>query len=560
MTVKRATLNSPAVKGSTKAYVTAFFPCTKAQYNFLEQFNLGKYEQIAFKHILACTINQLGTAWNEDTASLSVPVPVSVWRSKLGGTKTWKSLKQKNLLSRVSGYDKVSGKCREFTVPLPFILQFFEVGIEQAPFYRVNLFTGDRTSRKTCNGNGRKKKGDSQILGRFNMLALDLIGKEACPINLNEMKETLRCISRAFDIEGSERNKKRLIHASYAYFQVFTAASIAAKRKENKGFCSYFPSYSILSTGRIQEHGVGVQGCCRQLKKAAFSNMPNIYNYDLRSSQAWALMRIVGAINQRVAWQFKRNSQVVRKEFDVWWLRQYLNFPSCTDRFSDQCGVGRDVWKRCFYAIIMGAEWKGAITDILKSSPSVRSSDVESILGKLKKALQELECMVESLAAYINKIMAGSAFCLSSRPPKRNPSKKSKAKKSKYEKLLDLEFGDIGHSNVLTWRRCGDNGYMINASGAVMELLFLKGRWVLKDNHNQRISIKRHVIAHLLQGIEAEYIAIITVLGPYSGYRVVSNQHDGVVTEGEIPKKALKAAIKRSTLANSAKLDIKPFL
>jgi hypothetical protein len=54
--------------------------------------------------------------------------------------------------------------------------------------------------------------------------------------------------------------------------------------------------------------------------------------------------------------------------------------------------------------------------------------------------------------------------------------------------------------------------------------------------------------AFYLQGVEAGYIHWITVLSKDFGYTCLSNQHDGLVTIGEIPEEAREIAKQRSGL------------
>ena len=64
--------------------------------------------------------------------------------------------------------------------------------------------------------------------------------------------------------------------------------------------------------------------------------------------------------------------------------------------------------------------------------------------------------------------------------------------------------------------------------------------------------------AHLLQGREALYIHTLTTLAPKYGFEVISNEHDGLVTIGEIPKAAQAEARRKSGVRRTV-LAEKPF-
>ncbi len=55
---------------------------------------------------------------------------------------------------------------------------------------------------------------------------------------------------------------------------------------------------------------------------------------------------------------------------------------------------------------------------------------------------------------------------------------------------------------------------------------------------------KRKIAAHVLQGIEAAFISYITHYSsePDCPYRVISDQHDGVIVKGFIPEKYVERA------------------
>ena len=104
--------------------------------------------------------------------------------------------------------------------------------------------------------------------------------------------------------------------------------------------------------------------------------------------------------------------------------------------------------------------------------------------------------------------------------------------------------------------RVGHNGskaWIINAAGARAIAFDRRGNFL--DGWNDR-----RIIAHILQGIEAHFIAEITAFSKSFGFKVLSNQHDGLVTYGEIPDDCIAAAQKTSSLGKFGKLVKKGFL
>jgi hypothetical protein len=73
-----------------------------------------------------------------------------------------------------------------------------------------------------------------------------------------------------------------------------------------------------------------------------------------------------------------------------------------------------------------------------------------------------------------------------------------------------------------------------------------------------RIEKVRKLAAFVLQGQESFFIHHLTILASKFGYRIMANEHDGLITIGEIPKEAITEASRLSGL-KYARLVEKPF-
>jgi hypothetical protein len=85
------------------------------------------------------------------------------------------------------------------------------------------------------------------------------------------------------------------------------------------------------------------------------------------------------------------------------------------------------------------------------------------------------------------------------------------------------------------------------------------GQTLVLDRARPEHELKREAAAHMLQGQEAAYIHHLTLLAKDYGFIAVSNQHDGLVTLGEVPDDAKALAAKLSGFED-AHLEEKPFL
>jgi len=85
------------------------------------------------------------------------------------------------------------------------------------------------------------------------------------------------------------------------------------------------------------------------------------------------------------------------------------------------------------------------------------------------------------------------------------------------------------------------------------------GQSLVLDRSRPARDLKGEAAAHILQGQEAAYVHHLTVLSNEFGFRPVSNQHDGLVTVGEVPAEAQTMAAARSGF-KGAFLEQKPFV
>jgi hypothetical protein len=92
--------------------------------------------------------------------------------------------------------------------------------------------------------------------------------------------------------------------------------------------------------------------------------------------------------------------------------------------------------------------------------------------------------------------------------------------------------------------------YIKNPTGKTLCITDLKG--------NQEDK-KRRLAAFVLQGFEAGFIHHLTLLSREYDYEVLSNQHDGLITLGEIPQAAVEKAKEISGL-RYATLEEKAFV
>ena len=233
----------------------------------------------------------------------------------------------------------------------------------------------------------------------------------------------------------------------------------------------------------------------RDVKKAAMKDIKSVYNYDIRSSQIAALCQ---------------EAEKVGIETGI--LENYLNNQDAKRDYAIESGFvdksgnpDSTVWKKCLMSLVFGssmAEYYGAPYDF------IRDFDRKNV-GKLFLRFQEVANPFLSL---INEW---------------------------YNKLDDyLTIYSYKHRH---------GTFFTNAAKVRINL----EKDVIAGD-------KKKLSAFILQGLESGFIHHLTILAENYDYRVISNEHDGVVTIGEIPLEAIQIAKERSGF-KLASLELKEF-
>lgn len=119
-----------------------------------------------------------------------------------------------------------------------------------------------------------------------------------------------------------------------------------------------------------------------------------------------------------------------------------------------------------------------------------------------------------------------------------------------YETMAPLRKGLRRWHRWLTttyWERVSRAGYAVNDCGVTFRLSDY-------EPGHERTS---KMAAWYLQGKEACYVHHLTLLGEKYGYTVVANEHDGVLSDGEIPPEAIAEALALADFTH-ARLTTKP--
>jgi hypothetical protein len=414
-------------------------------------------------------------------------------------------------------YNKTAGLCREFRVCLDVldkISKHYPGNLNQySSCQYYNLMTG-----KKMNKFKRHKLTDHTDHPIPTLVRNSMLSIKRCVVNKVNIEKFLSEKQKEIDMMQSfdptnpmlQTLRRRFHHNQGCIDKVFCMSS-GGKRLDN-GNMEYYPSYEMQYSGRITEMGGGLQSASRELKKAAFSGISNLYNYDLKSSQVYGLIQWFEVAN-----------------LDYRWLTQYLNRDK--KDYADYVEVSVDCWKSLFLSLIMAAHLPtpDKVAEYIELKQFEESTD--SLLRYISEEADSIKDAIDKYTRFYKIV-----FPL-------------KAELDKWHNwLLDTY---VPLSSVMAKGK----QYISNKTGATFCLSDYKrtdGKW------KNIIELKRRLAPFFLQGNEAAFIHHLTWVSEHYGYQIISNQHDGVVSLGKIPQEAIDYARESSGL-KYAKLELKNF-
>jgi hypothetical protein len=202
-------------------------------------------------------------------------------------------------------------------------------------------------------------------------------------------------------------------------------------------------------------------------------------------------------------------------------LETYLTVDAAKAKTIEASGIGENAWKICFYALLNGAGLP----------PNLRFTRENNALRKTIS------------------IAVGKAY------PSGEYSKFRKAVKPLYDEIFGwlkyIATDYINNPDNLT-KGNGSRLYITNAANKKLDVT------VIRDADKKVEEKARDLASFFLQGYESAFIHKLTLLGPQYGYIAVANEHDGLITIGEIPSKAVKEAETYAGIDNLV-LKQKPF-
>ncbi len=397
-------------------------------------------------------------------------------------------------------------------------------------FPMVNLMTGQRWRSPVINRfKYTNRKGDdfnTPVLIRRSIKALQPFPfrpKKAGSL-VNALEQTMKRCKREFEeaersydgknpvmLEKAEKKlskaKGRLNNCRRAQGTILAQFPVLLSDADgNDPIYTYKAAYNIQKGGRISERGGGFQSASKVFKERCIARVPKLYNYDVKSCQAFILQQELQHCNIKCPW-----------------LDDYLNGTVKRKDLAFEANLPEDTWKTVLYAIIMGGivtEKRGQIYKVIKEL----YEDAVDIDRDIERRLLELEGHFNPLIEATNEW--------------RNFLYHTNDKRYTYN-----------HGGLKHWR---------NACGMKFKELGLRstnGKVTLINRQNgdkviwrrpQIDKCKRSLSAFILQGQEAAFIHHLTILCSENGISVYRNEHDGLIVGRHICQALVTEAGKRS--------------
>lgn len=499
--------NPSTATEAPKGYIISRWKVTEEQYEYVRSLTEGLSKNTAhlFAHILVCSTRP-SVLWREER----VPISSRLIDRKLPGAR-WLDLLDRGLIEPPTEWSKRGRLSREYRATDEVLETFIGLAPRTTEEYlkanKVNLFTGKRTT-----GREKSKVKDESNNAHPELIcdALRVIGTNyydapAVEAHIARLEDTIIHARALWEASGRVPDTPE--HKSYrrAKAQYYNDRSCydSVKKQNPKevgdGIWAFSPAYGVQGSGRISHIGGGLQSCSRHMKEAAYSRLRErgLKNYDLKSSQV------------RILTQFFEEAGI-----DTTWLRHYDGEPAAKHQYAEKVGIGVDAWKRILCALLMGA-----------SLPRSFEKSTGAVVSEMRK-----EVSPESLPGAYQRL---------------------------YDVVAPLKARLNEWHTYLVSDYLKSHGRKHNVSGKVYIRNEVGKVFYPADVRNAH-ERKGDMAAFLLQGKEAAFIHALTALSTRYGFQVLANEHDGLVTVGEIPEEAIQAAAARANLRYTTLVE-KPF-
>ena len=278
--------------------------------------------------------------------------------------------------------------------------------------------------------------------------------------------------------------------------------------EDGKQLMQYMAAYMPQDSGRVTEIHGGFQSLTTPCKLLLLKGVPNIYNLDLKNSQAVIL-----------ADELRKGGRPCT------WLEKYITSERMKERLAKTIGISVACWKECFYSVIMGAG-SGNFGAVFKSIRK-EIKDYEKAVTVRNNFIQEIQPMLTACDEWREYLL-------------RTTSERYTSKYNQYHWInaCGMKFRDY-----------------VKTTNPLEVISTITGEVMTKRKDLDKL--KRELAAFFLQGREAFFIHNLTIVCKENAIPVYKNEHDGIITGKKIPEYLIQE-VAREVKLPKLKLEIKP--
>ena len=276
-------------------------------------------------------------------------------------------------------------------------------------------------------------------------------------------------------------------------------------------YWTYQPAYFQARTGRAVHIKGGFQSCSKRMKMVAFSNIKDLRNYDLVSSQ----------INCAIV-EFRLAGISTR------WLKAYRDNPDAKAEYARAARLPMKVWKKVLLALLIGGNMPRSAEEKLdeKGNPVARGEVFKALKKVAEKGGRDLQEVIDTVRAVVGEL---------------------------------VENLEGWHAYLFStyWDKVKQRGHQGRwyITNLVNRKLYRADLFESREGEKKNLTksekiarAKSRIASFLLQGREAAFIFTLTQISPRFGFTVLTNEYDGLIVMGEIPREAIEVAAQASGL------------
>jgi hypothetical protein len=500
-----------------KGYIITNFKVLQEQYDYLRSLLTG-FNEHTFGFVAHVTASTLLKTSKEPEERFS-PIYCNLIRDEFGKVP-FEELEAGGIIEVNHHYSKAKKETKKYKLSDKHIDALLEIAATYYSFEelrtaeKVNLMTGNLTRAKyKSRYYDRNRNEESKTYVRSIKLVCrngSIFNRPDVEAAINALRsemERLKAVWEATQDERSEEDYQKAKRQWQNDYYCYYAVLCQNPEQITETLWRYKPAYRPAKTGRAQEVGGGFQSASWNVKCAARKGVEDCYNYDLEASQPNALR-----LWFRLACR------------DTSWLDAYIQTENRKAIYAARAGLSEETWKRCFIALLMGAT-------LPRKARAPKMRERNSIIKALWKDSNGDITVMRKLHSGFTELVR----------PLHNELKQ-------WHEWLDTDF----ITRTVKYSR-GRRAYIPND---VDKRLYLDE---LPSHEGLRWKRRAEIAAFVLQGTESSYIHRLTTLGPRYKFKVIANEHDGVISIGEIPAEAMEEAAKLSGFLDAV-LSIKELM